>query len=173
MCLLPMRIVNLAEMARQATSGWTATDVKRSMPMAWALMLLGAAAGCAEFLLGYGYAAFQCWAVGAAGWLWIVIHARGAGGWLVKLFAWIGAFSYSLYVINEPVIIALNAIFFEGRLQVSIWPSYFATATLLVMGYLLYLVCERPVLQMLQRQRITQRRLAEAPTLVGSTGTVV
>jgi peptidoglycan/LPS O-acetylase OafA/YrhL len=108
--------------------------------------------------------AFQWWAFGAMGLVWNVIHAEAPGDALssglaarlirapIKALQWVGAFSYSLYIVHQPIVIAFVALVVGGQSAV-IWPTVMCLVVIIVFAYAFHCAFERPFLRMLERDR--------------------
>ncbi len=136
----------LAEMrARQ-----TACPLSKRGALAWrAAAVAGALLGCAAFNFSQ-YVAFQFWAIGFACLLRTALKPdadRAQSGVVMRSFARLGAFSYSLYAIHLPLFICLQAVFFRSALQFSIWPSLAFMPVALTAAYLFYQCVELPAIR--------------------------
>jgi peptidoglycan/LPS O-acetylase OafA/YrhL len=116
------------------------------LPYGNALAVLLIVAGCGAFHFGQ-YGAFQLWAAGFACWL---INALGrptsGSGPIAQVFAKIGDFSYSLYLIHLPLFVLGASFLFRSSLQSSIWPSFEFTLVVLPIAWVFYQLFERPTL---------------------------
>jgi peptidoglycan/LPS O-acetylase OafA/YrhL len=116
-----------------------------------AIAALLAAAGCVAFHFGQ-YGAFQLWAAAFACWL---VNALGrpatASGPIAHVFAKIGDFSYSLYLIHLPLFVLGASFWFRSTLQTSIWPSFEFTLAVLPVAWVFYQLFERPALNATRR----------------------
>ena len=123
------------------------------IPYGNALAALFLAAGCAAFHFGQ-YGAFQLWAAAFACWLVNALGRPSAGGGpIAHLFARIGDFSYSLYLIHLPLFVLGASLLFRSSLQSAIWPSFEFTLAVLPVAWVFYQLFERPALRAAQRLR--------------------
>lgn len=106
----------------------------------------GIALGCAAFRIGQ-YGAFQLWSLGFACCLHAAIARPAPSGAIVRLFAWFGDFSYSLYLIHLPLFVCLASLLYRSQLQVSIWPSFAFVAVAIALAWLFHLAVERPAMR--------------------------
>ncbi|MFC5429893.1 acyltransferase family protein [Paraburkholderia denitrificans] len=112
-----------------------------------------AVAGCVAFHFGQ-YGAFQLWAIAFACYLVKVLSRPAAtGGFLTSVFAKIGDFSYSLYLIHLPLFVLLASLLYRSALQPSIWPSFGFTLAVLPVAWVFYRLFERPALNVTNRLR--------------------
>ncbi|SDD48399.1 acyltransferase family protein [Paraburkholderia lycopersici] len=121
---------------------------------AWPAAALFAVAGCAAFHFGQ-FGAFQLWAAAFACYL---VKALGrpaptSPGVLLPLFAKLGDFSYSLYLIHLPLFVLLGSLLFRSALQTSIWASFGFTIAVLPVAWAFYRLFERPALNAAARMR--------------------
>lgn len=129
---------------------------------AYAASALFAAAGCAAFHFGQ-FGAFQLWACAFACYLVKALErshsasaSRGdspAVGLVASLFAKLGEFSYSLYLIHLPLFVLLGSLLYRSSLQTSIWPSFGFTLAVLPVAWIFYRLFERPALNAAARLR--------------------
>jgi peptidoglycan/LPS O-acetylase OafA/YrhL len=113
-----------------------------------------AVAGCAAFHFGQ-FGAFQLWACAFACFL-VKALARPAlvsRGVFVQLFARLGEFSYSLYLIHLPLFVLLGSLLFRSALQTSIWASFGFTLGVVPVAWVFYQLFERPALKVAARLR--------------------
>jgi peptidoglycan/LPS O-acetylase OafA/YrhL len=125
----------------------------RGMPLAYVAAALLAVAGCAAFHFGQ-YGAFQLWACAFACYLVEAIRRPvNGGGFFVPVFAKLGNFSYSLYLIHLPLFVLLGSLLYRSALQPAIWPSFGFTLAVLPVAWIFYCLVERPALQAAARLR--------------------
>jgi peptidoglycan/LPS O-acetylase OafA/YrhL len=120
----------------------------RGFPFAYSAAALFAVAGCGAFHFGQ-YGAFQLWACAFACYL-VKALARPSGGGrgvVVPVFAKIGDFSYSLYLIHLPLFVLLGSLLYRSALQPAIWPSFGFTLAVLPVAWIFYWLVERPAQQ--------------------------
>ncbi|MGW7455635.1 acyltransferase family protein, partial [Streptomyces sp. NPDC054787] len=91
--------------------------------------------------MAWSFAYVAAWAVFIAG---MLLRKRRFPRWL----SWLGAISYSLYLLHSPVIHAMNWLL-EGRAPIESWTGRAVqlsafTAVLLVLSYLSYRLVELP-----------------------------
>ncbi len=122
---------------------------KRSILVWRAAAVASAALGCAAFSVSQ-YIAFQLWAIAFACLLRTALRSDAppaSSGIVMRSFARLGAFSYSLYAIHLPIFICLQAVLFRSALQVSIWPSIAFMPVAIGAAFLLYQCVERPAIR--------------------------
>jgi peptidoglycan/LPS O-acetylase OafA/YrhL len=114
------------------------------------------AAGCVAFHFGQ-YGAFQLWAAAFACWLMNALGrpATRASGPIAHVFAKIGDFSYSLYLIHLPLFVLGASLLYRSSLQDSIWPTFEFTLMVLPVAWVFYQLFERPAL--LATRRLKKR----------------
>ena len=115
---------------------------------------LFAVAGCAAFHFGQ-FGAFQLWACAFACYLVKALGqpAAPSRGVPLALFAKLGEFSYSLYLIHLPLFVLLGSLLFRSELQTSIWASFGFTIAVLPIAWVFYQLFERPALHAAARLR--------------------
>ncbi len=106
----------------------------------------GIALGCAAFNLGQ-YGAFQLWSIGFACILHAAIARPAPVNLAVRGFAWLGDFSYSLYLIHLPLFVWLGSMLYRSQLQTPIWPSFAFMAAAIPLAWLFYRLVERPAMR--------------------------
>jgi peptidoglycan/LPS O-acetylase OafA/YrhL len=112
--------------------------------------------GCTAFFWSQ-YVAFQVWALAFAVFLFSVLGRHTEyRGLIAAFFRWLGAFSFSIYIVHLPAVVLIHSVFFDSVHQVSLAP-FFATLILaLACAYIFSLIFERPALawsQMLKGDR--------------------
>ncbi len=133
-----------------------AMHVPRPPWSAW--LALGVAVWCSFLPLGLGYFSASLIAMTAYAWLTHWLAARGRG----SREAFLGNFTYALYLVHIPVIAHLSAI---NSPQVPL----LATITSIVIAMILALTVEQP-LELLRRRWLTPR-LTQTESRSGSWGT--
>lgn len=107
-------------------------------------------AGCALFFRN-GYVAFQVWAIAFSVFLFAVLKRpmdfRGSSA---RLFRWLGTFSFSLYVVHEPIVVLINSVFFNSVKRVSFVPTFATLLVAVVCAYAFSFAFERPALALSQ-----------------------
>ncbi|WP_414447909.1 acyltransferase family protein [Burkholderia sp. 22PA0099] len=106
----------------------------------------GIALGCVVFHFGQ-YGAFQLWSIGFACYLHAAIARPAPANLAVRGFAWLGDFSYSLYLVHLPLFVCLGSVLFRSQLQTSIWPSFAFMAAAIPVAWVVYQVVERPAMR--------------------------
>jgi peptidoglycan/LPS O-acetylase OafA/YrhL len=104
-----------------------------------------ALAGCGAFSIAQ-YAAFQLWALAFAVYLFGALDQPMRESMPVRLFSWIGEFSFSLYVVHLPIFVLLGSVLFRSELQTDIWASFAFTGCAVVVAYTFYFAVERPAM---------------------------
>jgi peptidoglycan/LPS O-acetylase OafA/YrhL len=123
----------------------------------YAIGFAGLGLGCLLFFRS-NYVAFQIWAFAFAVFLFAVLkRSKSRPGPLSRLFAWLGTFSFSLYIIHLPVIVLIHSIAFRSVHQPGLGPFYATLAAVIGCAYLFSLVFERPALALSQRARRESR----------------
>lgn len=131
----------------------------------YGLSLAVLCAGCALFFFS-GYIAFQVWAIAFAVFLFAVLRRPMAlRGWALRVFRWLGTFSYSIYIVHLPIVVLITSIFFNSVKQVSIAPFVATLIVLVGSAYLFSFIFERPALALSQM-------LKSKPRLAARTGLV-
>ncbi|MGW7454264.1 acyltransferase family protein, partial [Streptomyces sp. NPDC054787] len=112
--------------------------------------------------MAWSFAYVAAWAVFIAG---MLLRKRRFPRWL----SWLGAISYSLYLLHNPVIHAMNWLL-EGRAPIESWTGRAVqlsafTAVLLVLSYLSYRLVELPFQNLGRRvvKAVARRFPLEAP----------
>lgn len=139
----------LAEWRARETAG--AQQLGRRV--AWAALILAGGAGCLASVARMNFVAFQLWGVAAVGLVALVLATPRSLGPVARFAAAFGAFSYSLYACHAPIVIAMNALIFEGRQMKSIWPTVWIFGVTVVAGAVVYVLVERPILNYLASAR--------------------
>ena len=116
----------------------------------YAVAVLLFSAGCALFFSN-AYAALQVWAIAFSVFLYSFLRSKILlVGWISRLFAWLGTFSFSLYIIHVPVVALINSILFNSVRQSSLAPFIAILTGVVGCAYAFSLVCERPALALSQ-----------------------
>ncbi|MEK6346324.1 MAG: acyltransferase [Burkholderia sp.] len=106
----------------------------------------GIALGCVVFHFGQ-YGAFQLWSLGFACYLHAAIARPAPSNLAVRGFAWLGDFSYSLYLVHLPLFVCLGSVLFRSQLQTAIWPSFAFMAAAIPLAWAIYRLVERPAMR--------------------------
>lgn len=113
-------------------------------------------AGCAA-LSRSSYAAFQLWAITAAGAVIATRPARLDRAPIARALRSVGEFSYSLYAIHVPLLTFFACWLYGYEKQVSIMPAIWMVAVCVPFGWAFYRLIERP------SSRWGQRRVPRTP----------
>lgn len=112
--------------------------------------------GCAVMLFekhAFGiFLTAQLWALGFASFL-SVFKTKSVQGRTWAVFAAIGGFSYSLYVVHLPVFVFLVSAIFHSSLQYSILPAVAFFMVALGVAYGAYLLIELPCIKYLEQKK--------------------
>ncbi|MDQ0394769.1 acyltransferase family protein [Labrys monachus] len=102
--------------------------------------------GCLVFFVSQ-YISFQIWAFSCSIFLLARLNNEDINfGRLKRTMAWIGAFSFSLYITHLPVSVLVCSILFRSERQMDIYPFFLCLAIAVLFGYIFFLVFERPAL---------------------------
>lgn len=117
----------------------------------WLLIAAGCAACSARYLL----LAQVAWSLGFGALLEVMIRQPPSlqPSRLTRAVAFCGAFSYSLYAVHMPVAVAMNVALLNGTKQEAITWSFVALIPALCTAYLVYLLVERPCLNLIRHLR--------------------
>jgi len=112
--------------------------------------------GCAIFFV-VPFVAFQVWAVAFAVFLFAVLKRPvSLRGLAARSFRSMGTFSFSLYIVHQPLVVLINSILFHSVNQVSVAPFYATLVAVVCCAYAFSLVCEKPALALSQTLKQTQ-----------------
>jgi peptidoglycan/LPS O-acetylase OafA/YrhL len=133
---------------------------------AFAIVLL--VIGCALFFR-FTYVPFQVWAVAFAVFLFAFLRRpeKLAGG-AARLFGWLGSFSFSLYIIHQPVVVLIQSICFNSIKQNSLVPFCASLSIAVACAYVFSFIFEKPAMSMSQMWK----RNRHIVTPAGPTGQV-
>lgn len=124
----------------------------------WRLVGFGGfAVGLVLTLIGFKYPAEMCWALFFAALLSWSLKRNGNQFWSGKpglVLAGIGVFSYSLYAIHAPLLLAFHAFFGPaGHRFVTIWPAIGGAACVIPVSWLFFRLVECWSIKKAARQR--------------------
>jgi len=126
-------------------------ETRRARAVVFAAGFLGLLAGCGVFFLD-NYFGFQVWAVAFAVILFAALRRPvPLQGWLARVFAWLGTFSFSLYIVHLPVVVLIHSMRYSSVNQSSLFPFFTTLVAVVAVAYLFSLVFERPALALSQR----------------------
>lgn len=136
-------------------------------PRAWLplMAVCAAAAGCAMYFVG-PRAAVLAWSTGFFLYLLILFGKPPKEGRIIRALAHVGAFSYTLYAIHEPVVVFLVATLGGGVKTTSMLVVLSFLALTVGVSWLLYRPFERRSIEWLAARelRTRTRRLERGPT---------
>ncbi len=119
--------------------------------------------GCGAFHFFGQYTAFQLWALGFTCYLYRSLAHPIPPGIVTRALAWLGTFSYSLYLIHMPLFVCLGSFFYHSRQQLAIWPSFGFLLFSIPVAYLFYRTFELPAMTWAARLKRRQAAAAIQP----------
>ena len=127
------------------------------VPSAKRLSLIGGVlliAGCGVSARNE-YIGFQLWAVSFAAILIVVLQAKAWKSIFARIFAKLGTFSYSIYIVHLPIFVLLTSWLFHSKKPDSIFYSFAFLIVAVGLAYVFHLAIERPAIRLLQSSRRT------------------